>query len=205
MQTAIELGYAAVRVHARTVEQKYQGRARWPFLKQIKEQYPNQKILGSGDVFTAEDVVSMLETTGVDAVWIARGAIGNPWIFQHAKMLLSRPAEAPDVHPGLRGVAGTALAPPTIGEQRDALAEHFGIAMQIHGESLAGRRMRKMGIKYSRFHPESVQVKRDFIDVHSLRDWTGVLDRWYAADGQGVWPAADAADEVNAEETNCAM
>ena len=66
-----------------------------------------------------------------------------------------------------------------------------------HGESLAGRRMRKMGIKYSRFHPESVQVKRDFIEVHSLRDWTRVLDQWYTQDGPGVWPAADAADEVN--------
>ena len=38
-------------------------------------------------------------------------------------------------------------------QQRNALAEHFSIAMQIHGEQLAGRRMRKMGIKYSRFHP----------------------------------------------------
>ncbi len=72
VQTAWELGYAAVRVHARTVEQKYQGRAKWPFLKKIKEQYPDRKILGSGDVFTAEDVVEMLDTTGVDCVWIAR-------------------------------------------------------------------------------------------------------------------------------------
>ena len=56
--------------------------------------------------------------------------------------------------------------------------------------------MRKMGIKYSRFHPEATDVKRDFIAVHSLRDWTAVLDRWYAADGPGVWPAPTAADEV---------
>jgi hypothetical protein len=97
------------------------------------------------------------------------------------------------------------LSPPTIQEQREALAEHFEIAMQIHGESLAGRRMRKMGIKYSRFHPESADVKRDFIEVHSLRDWTRVLDQWYAVDAPGVWPAADAADEVNAEENGCAI
>ena len=69
--------------------------------------------------------------------------------------------------------------------------------MQIHGEQLAGRRMRKMGIKYSRFHPQAATVKRDFIDVHSLRDWTNVLDRWYSNEGPGVWPAVDAADEVN--------
>ena len=70
--------------------------------------------------------------------------------------------------------------------------------MQIHGESLAGRRMRKMGIKYSRFHPSAAEVKNQFIAVHSLRDWTDVLERWYCTDGPGVWPDPKAADEVNA-------
>jgi tRNA-dihydrouridine synthase B len=177
-------GYAAVRVHGRTVKQGYQGRADWSFLRELKRRYPTRTILGSGDVFTAEDAVRMLTETGVDVVWIARGAIGNPWVFAHAAALLR----------------GEPIEPPTIGAQRAALAEHFAVAMQIHGESLAGRRMRKMGIKYSRFHPAAAEVKRDFIAVHSLRDWTGVLDRWYGDDGPGVWPAPSAADEVTCEE-----
>ena len=89
------------------------------------------------------------------------------------------------------------IPPPTVGEQREALAEHFSMAMQIHGEQLAGRRMRKMGIKYSRFHPDSARVKADFIAVQSLRDWNRVLDRWYAQEIAGVWPDPKAADEVN--------
>ncbi|MDB5301985.1 MAG: tRNA-dihydrouridine synthase [Phycisphaerales bacterium] len=184
VETAWSAGYSAVRVHGRTVEQKYLGRAHWPFLAEVKRRYPDKTILGSGDVFTPEDAVRMLKETGVDIVWIARGAIGNPWIFDQAARLLRDP------NAGLR--------PPTIHEQRDALAEHFGIAMQIHGESLAGRRMRKMGIKYSRFHPEAARVKGEFIAVQSLRDWTNVLGKWYASEGPGVWPAANAADEVNA-------
>ena len=75
--------------------------------------------------------------------------------------------------------------------------------MEIHGEQLAGRRMRKMGIKYSRFHPNAAEVKTDFINVHSLRDWTSVLTNHYAADAPGVWPAVDAADEVNADAQSC--
>jgi len=181
IETAWSLGCAAVRVHGRTVEQKYLGRARWEFIADLKKRYPARTILGSGDVFTAEDAVRMLRETGVDIVWIARGAIGNPWIFRHAAALL----------------AGQSIAPPSIHEQRDTLEEHFTLAMQLHGESLAGRRMRKMGIKYSRFHPQSALVKTDFIAVHSLRDWTNVLDRWYGEDDPGVWPAATAADEVN--------
>src|SRR5918993_713181 len=82
-------GYAAVRVHARTVEQKYLGQSRWDFLRDVKRRWPDKTILGSGDVFTAQDVVRMLNETGVDIVWIARGAIGNPWIFQHAAALLA--------------------------------------------------------------------------------------------------------------------
>src|SRR5438046_2127378 len=80
-------GYSAARVHARTVEQKYLGQSRWEFLREVKSRYPDKTILGSGDVFTAEDAVRMLRETGVDIVWIARGAIGNPWIFQHAAEL----------------------------------------------------------------------------------------------------------------------
>lgn len=181
-------GYSAVRVHGRTVEQKYSGSAKWAMLRELKQRYPDKTILGSGDVFTAEDAVRMKRETGVDIVWIARGAIGNPWIFQHAATLLNATETPTD--------SAETIASPTIHEQRDALHEHFAIAMEIHGESLAGRRMRKMGIKYSRFHPHAADVRTEFINVHSLRDWSRVLDAWYGSDGAGVWPDPLAADEV---------
>ena len=188
VETAWANGYSAVRVHGRTVEQKYLGRADWRAIAEVKRRYPEKTILGSGDVFTAEDAVRMLRETGVDIVWIARGAIGNPWIFGHAAALLQGASEIP---------------PPTIHAQRDALHEHFAIAMEIHGEQLAGRRMRKMGIKYSRFHPRHDEVKSRFINVRSLRDWTAALDEFYVADGPGVWPDPRAADEVNEDATSC--
>ena len=185
LESAWENGYVAVCVHGRTVEQKYVGPSRWSFLRGLKQRYPDKTILGSGDVFTAADAVRMLSETKVDGAWIARGAIGNPWIFDHARQLLA-------------GAHSEELAPPSLAVQREALREHFAIAMEIHGEQLAGRRMRKMGIKYSRFHPLAGQVKEAFIAVKSLRDWTAVLDRFYAADAPGVWPDPHAADEVNA-------
>jgi tRNA-dihydrouridine synthase B len=237
VETAWANNYSAVRVHGRTVEQKYAGRASWPFITDVKRHYPDRTILGSGDVFTAEDAVRMLSETDVNIVWIARGAIGNPWIFEHAATLLELKERSlsPGTEPSGSAAGSSAreintetvpvleqenprqsrwapssekaseLVPPSIHEQRDALAEHFAIAMQIHGEQLTGRRMRKMGIKYSRFHPNAPDVKRDFIAVHSLRDWNNVLGRWYSTDGPGVWPAPTAADEVNgeADEQSC--
>ncbi|MDB5296940.1 MAG: dus 3, partial [Phycisphaerales bacterium] len=212
IEAAWAAGYAAVRVHGRTVEQKYLGRADWYFLRKVKQRYPDRTILGSGDVFTAEDAVRLLRETGVDIAWIARGAIGNPWVFGHAAALLAQGSvggsecrgdgvgeNPPHSVTPLPRHLDTPLHPPTIHAQREALAEHFAGAMQIHGESLAGRRMRKMGIKYSRFHPRAEDVKRRFIAVQSLRDWQAVLADHYAADGPGVWPAAAAADEVNAD------
>jgi hypothetical protein len=77
--------------------------------------------------------------------------------------------------------------------------------MEIHGEQLAGRRMRKMGIKYARFHPNAADVKTDFINVRSLREWNSVLTRWYATDGAGIFPDPRAADEVNEPEASCAV
>ena len=210
-EEARELGYVALRVHGRTVEQKYAGRSRRPFLTGVKAAFPNWTIWGSGDVFEPEDVVEMLAETGVDGVWIARGAIGNPWIFRDALKLLARegprprrPSEEPTAFIDERlslqaGPSHTAslTPPPTVAEQREALEEHFDIAMQIHGESLAGRRMRKIGIKYARFHPFAADVKKRFIAVASLPDWQSVLDEFYAHDAPGVRPPRLAVDEVN--------
>jgi nifR3 family TIM-barrel protein len=216
IEAAWQYGYTAVRVHARTVEQKYLGQSRWEFLRQFKAMYPDRTILGSGDVFTAEDAVRMLMETGVDIVWIARGAIGNPWIFRQAAALLRLPlpsgegrgegaSESQNAYAAAaaltltlsQGERGPSIQPPCIHEQREALSEHFAIATEIHGEQLAGRRMRKMGIKYARFHPSAAEVKTEFINVRSLRDWNNVLNKWYASDGPGVWPDPRAADEVN--------
>jgi tRNA-dihydrouridine synthase B len=126
----------------------------------------------------------MLRETGVDGIWIARGAIGNPWIFADARRRLD-------------GEDESVLQPPSVPMQREALAEHFVEAMRIHGEQLAGRRMRKTSIRYARFHPQGEEVKKAFIEVVSLRDWQRVLDRWYAADVPGVWPGRAMVDLVN--------
>ena len=178
---ARSVGCVALRVHGRTVEQKYAGRSKRPFLGEVKKAFADWTIWGSGDVFEPQDAVDMLSATGVDGVWIARGAIGNPWIFRDT----------------LRLLRGEDIPPPTVFEQRDALAEHFEIAMAIHGEAMAGRRMRKLGIKYARFHPEANAVKGRFIATKSLADWQGVLGDFYAADGPGVRPPREVVDEVN--------
>ncbi len=170
---AINLEFAAMAVHGRTVEQKYTGTADWDFLRTLKIRYPNMTIFGSGDVFTAQDALRMYRYTGLDGIWIARGAIGNPWIFREFSALIA---------------GGPPVDPPGIFEQREGLMEHFALAVEIYGEEQASRQMRKIGIKYSRLHPRGADVWRAFIAVKSQADWDGVLNCFYSTDGPGRTP-----------------
>jgi tRNA-dihydrouridine synthase B len=175
---AFARGIAAVTIHARTVEQKYVGPSRWEFLRQVKAHCGRQTVIGSGDLFSAEDCLRMLQQTGVDGVSIARGAIGNPWIFgQCAALLRGQPLPQP----------------PTVREQGEVLHEHFALAEDCYGPQLCVRQMKKFGIKYARLHPALSQVRDAFVHVRSPEDWRTVLDQWYADDRPGVYPRVDEA------------
>ncbi|MGM9937285.1 MAG: tRNA dihydrouridine synthase DusB [Candidatus Ornithomonoglobus sp.] len=82
-----ENGASAVAVHGRTRKEFYSGKADWDVIKKIKTEL-KIPVIGNGDIFKAEDAAAMLEYTGCDAVMVARGAQGNPWIFTQINELL---------------------------------------------------------------------------------------------------------------------
>jgi tRNA-dihydrouridine synthase len=158
IEDRVVLDCAAARVHARTVEQKYLGQPRWDFLPVSSSRYRNRTILGSGDVFTAEDAVRMLRETGVDIVWIARGAIGNPWIFRHAAELLPTrtsidfPADDRRTAARARRAFRRLRRKSTVNRWRPGACERW--------ESSTAASIR-----------ESADVKTGIHPVQSLRDW----------------------------------
>jgi nifR3 family TIM-barrel protein len=169
---AFERGAAAVTVHGRTVVQRYDGPSNWDILARIKAHAGGRIVLGSGDLFSAERCVAMLERTGVDGVSIARGAIGNPWIFEQVRDAL----------------AGRPVRWPGLFEQREVLAEHFRLSEEMYGARRSCAMMRKFGIKYAQLHPDQVEVKSAFISVSGPEDWKAVLARWYSEDQPGRAP-----------------
>lgn len=167
---AFDLGVAAITVHGRTVEQRYVGPSRWEFLRDVKQHVGDRVILGSGDLFTAQDCLDMMQQTGVDGVTVARGAIGNPWIFQQARALY----------------AGEPLPPPpTLFEQRDVIQEHMRLADELYGEKRGLGHMRKFGIKYSFLHPDLTEVRSKFTKMRTLEDWYAIRDQYYCEDRPG--------------------
>jgi tRNA-dihydrouridine synthase len=181
---AYDLGCAWVTVHGRTVAQKYVGPSRWDMLREIATRrhpgrFTDRVVFGSGDVWSAGDVFRLIAYTGMQGASVARGCIGNPWIFRQCRDLL----------------AGREPAPPTIAEQRRVLEQHFDLALAVNGrmvrgdgdsrrtraERFTGKTMRKFGIQFSKHHPEAEAVRRRFIAVATLEDWQAVLGDYYPA------------------------
>lgn len=166
LESAFELGCAAVTVHGRTVVQRYVGPSKWSFLARVKRFAGNHTILGSGDLFTADDCIRMLSETGVNGVSIARGAIGNPFIFREVRALLN-------------GQTFDEISPPSINEQRTAIERHFELMSRLHGEPKACVLFRKFGVRYSELHPCHRDVKMAYVAVKNPDDFQHVLDDWY--------------------------
>jgi len=77
-------GAGLITVHARTREQSYKERAEWNAIADVKNAV-NIPVIGNGDVFNQNEIISMLSETGCDGVMVGRGALGNPWIFSDRK------------------------------------------------------------------------------------------------------------------------
>ena len=163
---AFERGVAAITVHPRTVVQRYEGPSRWPFLARVKRHVGDRTLLGSGDLFTPHDVLRMLAETGVDGVTIARGCIGNPWIFGQVRDLLE----------------GREPSAPTVGEQRAAIAMHLAESLAHLGPKKGCGRARTHAIKYAALHPDGVEVRDAFVIARTPAAVEAVLERYYPAE-----------------------
>ena len=143
-QAAEAAGAAAVAVHGRTREQYYSGTADWQEIARVKASV-DIPVIGNGDVFTGEDAVAMLEETGCDFVMIARGALGNPWIFRDA-LALYQNEEKP--------------LPPAPEERIDMLIRHFDDLLALKGEYAGVREMRKQVGWYLKGIRGAAEVRR---------------------------------------------
>lgn len=128
-------GAAAVAVHGRTREQFYSGRADWAAIREIKKAV-NIPVIGNGDVEQGRDALALLEETGCDFVMIARGAMGNPWIFRDALALWNERGPVP-------AEERPAAVPVPPEERVSVMLRHLKYAVETKGERVAVREMRK--------------------------------------------------------------
>ncbi|MGP1587469.1 MAG: tRNA dihydrouridine synthase DusB [Treponemataceae bacterium] len=159
-QAAVEAGCSAVTIHARTRAQGYEGKADWDILAKLVKEFPCIPIFGSGDVFTPEDAKRMLETTNCAGVMFARGAMGNPFIFDFTKQLLTKGCyeqicEEKRIKAGL---------------------EELKILIQDKGEELACREMRKRFCCYTKGLTNGSQLRTKIVLAKTEQDYINLYD-----------------------------
>ena len=148
---AQESGAAAVAVHGRTREQYYSGKADWSVIRKVKETV-TIPVIGNGDILTAADAIRMGEETGCDGFMIARGARGNPWIFQQI------------LH---EWETGEPLAKPTMGEMVEMMLRHARMQIEFKGEYVGIREMRKHDAWYTGGYHGASNIRRALNEVES--------------------------------------
>lgn len=150
-------GVAAIGIHGRTREQYYSGQADWEVIRQVKEAV-KIPVFGNGDIFSAKDGKAMLDQTGCDAILIARGAQGNPWIFREVLHYLA---------------TGELLERPSPEEIVAMIVRHKDLMIEEKGDYVALREMRKHVSWYSKGMKHSTILRKE---INMLED----MDRFDA-------------------------
>jgi tRNA-dihydrouridine synthase B len=160
---AEQAGAAAISVHARSVAQAYVGGPDWSVVSRVK-QAVRIPVLGSGDIRRAEDAVARLRESGADAVAIARGCLGNPWIFRQSQSLLS---------------GGGVVSPPTARQRGQALLRLVEGEFRLYGAALALRRLPRTSGYFARFLPEQAAFRAAVAQVRSLDQFRRLMKQYF--------------------------
>lgn len=156
---AEDAGAAAVAVHGRTRQQYYSGKADWDIIRQVKEAV-SIPVIGNGDLLCAEDVIAMQEQTGCDGFMIARGAQGNPWIFQQILHYFE---------------TGKIMPKPSFEEVRDMILRHAQMMIDFKGEYIGIREIRKHAAWYTAGYKNSSKLRVAINAVENLEDLAKTL------------------------------
>lgn len=155
-------GAAAIAVHGRTREQYYSGKADWNIIREVKEAV-HIPIIGNGDINTPEDAVRMMKETGCDAVMIARGVRGNPWLFAQIKEYMN---------------SGIVPAKPTVQEVAAMIMRHADLEIEYKGEATAMREMRKHVAWYTTGYPHSARLREEVNKIETREDLVSLMGRF---------------------------
>ncbi len=151
---AEDCGVAAIAVHGRTRQQYYSGKADWEIIRQVKEAV-SIPVIGNGDLRSAEDVLRMKEQTGCDGFMIGRGAQGNPWIFAQILHKLE---------------TGEDLPRPTIEEVAAMVLRHARMQIEVKGEYIGIREIRKHAAWYTAGYRNSSKLRGQINEVTTYED-----------------------------------
>ncbi|MBN2440660.1 MAG: tRNA dihydrouridine synthase DusB [Spirochaetales bacterium] len=159
---AQEAGASLITLHPRTRSERFSGHSDWDHITQLKDLL-SIPVIGSGDLFTPEDVCAMLTRTGCDGVMIARGAIGNPFIFSEVRNACAGEISRVTITP----------------EERLLCAlEHLKKFIALKGEAKACTEMRKHFCAYTKGLSNSSVLRRQCVHASTESDYEKIVDEF---------------------------
>jgi len=157
-----QAGAAAVCVHARTRGDGFGPQRRYDVVAAVKAAL-TIPVIGNGGIDSPAAAMHVLAECACDAVMVGRAALGNPWIFAA-------------IRAALRGAAPPVV---TLGARRQALLRHLARAVEVHGEQLAVRRMRKHLAWYLHGLRDGHRVKEALQRLDSAAEVAAAVARYF--------------------------
>lgn len=161
-------GAAALAVHGRTREQYYSGKADWEVIAQVKEAV-SIPVIASGDIFSPEDALRCKKETNCDALMLARGARGNPWLFRRIKRYLDE---------------GILEEAPSIQDVVAMILRHGKMMIAFKGELMGMREMRKHVAWYTAGYKHSARIRNQVNQVETYEQLEALCDKALDAIGE---------------------
>ena len=155
-----DAGASMICVHGRTREQMYAPHADWEIIREVKESV-SIPVVGNGDIFSADDALRMMRVTGCDGVMIARGAQGNPWIFDEIRCAMD----------------GLPYTQPTIPERLSVAMEHAEALVDLRGERVGLPDSRKHMAWYLHGVRGAAAARDEIMHTQSLNELRIIFDK----------------------------
>ena len=166
-----EAGAKAICVHGRTRSQGYSGKADLDIIKKVKESV-SIPVIGNGDVNSIESAIKMFEYTGVDAIMIGRGALGNPWLIKQLVTYFD---------------TAIILEKPSYKEIIDMCRKHLNYLLELKSEKISVLEMRSHISWYIKGLPKSTEIKKELFTISDAKGIIDLLDRYQdILDNEGI-------------------
>ncbi len=156
-------GVLLLTVHGRTRQEMYSPGIHEDEIAKIKAAV-NIPVLANGDVTSAQGAQSLIKHTNCDGVAIARGALGNPWIFEQINALFN----------------GEEMPPlPSLNRRFEVLKEHIYNMCEHKGEFVAMQQARGLAGRYFNGLKGAAALRRECSGMKFYSDLLSTIEMAY--------------------------
>jgi tRNA-dihydrouridine synthase len=162
---AREAGIEALFIHGRTRSQRYGGSVDYSVISEVKAAL-DIPVIASGDALSPQLIKKLFDETGCDGVTIARGALGNPWIFKEAEEFLK---------------LGSIAERPHIRDILDTMSAHLAMCCDFQGENTGTKVFRKFYAWYTKSLRGSKPLREKAFHASTKRQMSDLIVQLAAA------------------------